>query len=45
MTACLEDEYAAAGVSAVVPNKPSIEATLMMTPFEELNGCPGLIIA
>jgi hypothetical protein len=36
------DEYAADGVSAGVPSKPSMEATLIITPLEELSGCPGL---
>lgn len=44
MTACFVDEYAAAGVSAEEPSKPSIEATLIITPLEELSGCPGLFV-
>jgi hypothetical protein len=44
MTACFVDEYAAAGVSAEEPCKPSMEATLIITPLEELSGCPGLFI-
>lgn len=36
MTACFDAEYAEAGVWAEEPTIPRIEATLIITPFDEL---------